>query len=289
MSFGAFGEVVFERDEFFWGKCAGFARRKVAKFEGCHAYAYEFFDVESLACKEVAYDVFSAFVDDDDGGFAGGFKVAGFCDFSVDFYACEEVFDGCFVHGFVKGCDVFFGNAKAWVGECCCKVSVVGEQEESFGVFVKASDGVDSVVCFDELHDGFHVVFFANGCDVSRGFVEDEVSFLFKGDGFAVDSDVVFDWVCVLSKLGSFSVNGYFSCSDEFFAGASAGNSCCCHDLLDAFHVCSSIFLVNCRAAKGLLWVIFFSPCLARGEKGSPNDRAAKARNLNSALSSKVF
>jgi len=120
-------------------------------------------------------------------------------------------------------------------------VAVVGEQQQTFGLAVEASDRVDPLRNLDQLHHRLAVALVAHGRDIAAGLVEQQVARRLASEQLAVNVDLACLGIDLGAELGDDgAVNRHAPGHDQLFgppAGAGAARG---HHALEALHRRSS-------------------------------------------------
>jgi len=96
-------------------------------------------------------------------------------------------------HRFVEGHLVDFFHFVAGMGESLRELPVVGEQDESCGVFIESSHRIDPFLTglFDQVHNGAFGMGIVGGGHHLAGFVEQNIDFPFGSEKAVVEADLV--------------------------------------------------------------------------------------------------
>ncbi|MEA2528290.1 MAG: hypothetical protein QOF73_5517 [Thermomicrobiales bacterium] len=81
-------------------------------------------------------------------------------------------------------------------------IAVIRQEEQSFGVAVKASDRIDPFRHLDEVHHGPSVPLVLRRRDIATWLVQDQVSGTLGTENFAVDTDLCRGGIDFRAKLG---------------------------------------------------------------------------------------
>lgn len=105
-------------------------------------------------------------------------------------------------------------------------VAVVGQEEESLGITVEATDRIDPLRHVDELHDGPAVALVLRRGDVAARFVENDITRSLGPQEFAVDADLGANRIGFCAEFGyNIAVDSDAPLGDQGFGDPARGDS----------------------------------------------------------------
>ena len=126
-------------------------------------------------------------------------------------------------------------DSERWVQQPMGQVTIVGEQEQSFGVLIESSDGVEPLVQVDEVHHGRPSFGVAGGGDDALWLVQHQVAHSgVDDDALTVDLYHVRHSVHSVAQGGDLAVDRHAAGDDEHFRGPPGGDPGRCKDFLEA-------------------------------------------------------
>lgn len=147
---------------------------------------------------------------------------------------------------------IFLGQAVFRMHDPVGEITVVGEQQQSFGVAVEPSHGIDAFGHVDETHHRPPVALILDGRDEAARLVEQEVARPLAFDRVAIDENDRVVWISFRAELGDdLAVDADAAGGDQFLGGASRSDASGRENALQAFHA-GAAFLFRGKPFKGL-------------------------------------
>jgi hypothetical protein len=160
------------------------------------------------------------------------------------------------LNGGIAGLSAHFHKIRFWnmgrsLCQCIGKLTVVGEQQETFAGIVQTADGVDAL--FDtaqEVDNGRAAFGVAQRGDVTFRFIEQDVNVVAgELEQLSIDADVVLPRVGLSAEFGyGLTVDLNQARRNKLFGFAAGGNTCGGNNFLQTFHGKALSVVPNYRA-----------------------------------------
>lgn len=116
-------------------------------------------------------------------------------------------------------------------------ITVIGKEQQSFGVAIEASDRVDPLGDMHQIHHRSSIAFVFGGGDVPTRLVEDQIARSLNANEISVDSDHRLAGVGARTEFGDDNpVNGNPTGKDHGFGGAARSHAARGENALQTFH-----------------------------------------------------